>query len=336
MESSRQKRCELVSYGLIAAFLLLVLLKGLLGALLATLLVYSLVHQLAPVLERRVSGERSRLVAVAVLGVLVVGVLTLMIWGLLSFFQSDAGSMQSLLKKLADIIDKSRGQFPDWLRAYLPLDADALHDVLAEWLGEHATEAKAMGAEVGRIVAHILVGMIIGAMLALHDSHGKANRAPLAAALVARMQVLYGAFRTLVFAQVWISAINATVIAIFVLVVLPLLGISLPLAKSLVAITFLAGLIPVLGNLISNTMFVIIGLSHSLHMAIAALVFMVVVHKLEYFLNARIIGSQIHAEAWELLGVLLVAETLFGLPGVVAAPIYYAYAKRELMALKLI
>lgn len=336
MDAIRQNRCQLASYVLISCFLILIILKGLLGALLGALLVYSLVHQLAPLLERRFSGERARLVAVALLGALVIGALTLAVWGLLSFFQSDAGSMQSLLKRLADIIDKSRGQFPAWLRAYLPVDADALHDELVGWLREHAQEAKAMGAEVGRLVVHVLVGMIIGAMLALHDSHGPANRAPLAASLVERMHVLYGAFRALVFAQVWISGINAAITALFVLVILPLMGISLPLAKSLVAVTFLAGLIPVLGNLISNTMFVIIGLSHSLEMAIGALVFMVVVHKLEYFLNARIIGSQIQAAAWELLCVLLVAETLFGLPGVVAAPIFYAYAKRELMALKLI
>ena len=70
--------------------------------------------------------------------------------------------------------------------------------------------------------------------------------------------------------------------------------------------------------------------------AVVALVFMVVVHKLEYFLNARIIGSSLNAHAWELLAVMLVAETLFGVPGVVAAPVFYAYAKRELIALNLI
>jgi predicted PurR-regulated permease PerM len=55
-----------------------------------------------------------------------------------------------------------------------------------------------------------------------------------------------------------------------------------------------------------------------------------VIHKLEYFLNARIVGSQIAARAWELLLAMLVMEAAFGIPGVVAAPIYYAYLKREL------
>ena len=86
------------------------------------------------------------------------------------------------------------------------------------------------------------------------------------------------------------------------------------------AVTFFAGLLPVIGNLISNSILVVVALSHSLHTALASLVFLVVIHKLEYFLNARIIGSHIHARAWELLAAMLVMESVFGLPGVVAAP----------------
>ena len=50
----------------------------------------------------------------------------------------------------------------------------------------------------------------------------------------------------------------------------------------------------------------------------------------------RIVGSRIHARAWELLVAMLVMEAAFGLAGVVAAPIYYAYLKRELEAARLI
>jgi len=62
----------------------------------------------------------------------------------------------------------------------------------------------------------------------------------------------------------------------------------------------------------------------------------VLVHKLEYFLNARIVGAQIRASAWELLLAMLVMEAAFGIPGLVAAPIYYAYLKDELAARRLI
>ena len=61
-----------------------------------------------------------------------------------------------------------------------------------------------------------------------------------------------------------------------------------------------------------------------------ALAFLVAIHKLEYFLNAKIIGSQINARAWELLAAMLAMESLFGIPGVIAAPVFYAYVKTEL------
>jgi predicted PurR-regulated permease PerM len=60
------------------------------------------------------------------------------------------------------------------------------------------------------------------------------------------------------------------------------------------------------------------------------MVYLVFIHKLEYFLNARIVGGRIQARTWELLLAMLVMEAAFGLPGLVAAPVYYAYLKREL------
>ena len=65
-------------------------------------------------------------------------------------------------------------------------------------------------------------------------------------------------------------------------------------------------------------------------MALGSLVYLVVIHKFEYFLNARIIGNQIRANAWELLIAMVMMEAAFGLAGIVAAPIYYAYIKSEL------
>ena len=76
---------------------------------------------------------------------------------------------------------------------------------------------------------------------------------------------------------------------------------------------------------------VIVSLAHSPHLALASLAFLVAMHKLEYFLNARIVGARIQARAWELLLAILVFESAFGLPGAIAAPVYYAYLKRELV-----
>ena len=140
----------------------------------------------------------------------------------------------------------------------------------------------------------------------------------------------------MVFAQIKISAVNTGLTALYLAVALPLLGVSLPLTKTMIAVTFVAGLLPVIGNLISNTVIVIVSLSHSFSTAVGSLVFLVVVHKLEYFLNARIVGQEIEASAWELLCAMLVMEAAFGLPGLVAAPIFYAYLKTELKTIGLL
>jgi predicted PurR-regulated permease PerM len=104
----------------------------------------------------------------------------------------------------------------------------------------------------------------------------------------------------------------------------------------MIAVCFIAGLLPVVGNLISNSVIVIVSLSHSLYAALGALGFLVLIHKLEYFVNARIVGTQIRARAWELLIAMLTMEAAFGIAGVVAAPIYYAYLKDELKSRGLI
>jgi predicted PurR-regulated permease PerM len=300
-------------------------------ALFSGLLVYSLVHLLAPAIEKRYSSTTARTIAVVLLSSLVVLAISGAIWAIFIFFKSDTGNLQNLLQKLADIIEASRNQLPQWLSAYLPEGADALRELVTEWLRTHAAEAKGVGQEVGHILVQLILGMIIGSMAALQDTTSAPNNRPFAVAMTERVANMGLMFRKIVFAQVYISSINTVFTAIYLLVVLPLLGVHLPLTKSMIAITFLAGLIPVVGNIVSNTVIVIVALSYSLPIAIGSLIFMVVIHKLEYFLNARIIGSQINAKSWEMLTAILVMETLFGLPGVVAAPVFYAYIKKELM-----
>jgi len=68
-------------------------------------------------------------------------------------------------------------------------------------------------------------------------------------------------------------------------------GVDLPLVKTMIVVTFLVGLLPVLGNLISNTVIFLVSLSVSFYVALASLAFLIAIHKLEYFVNARIIGK---------------------------------------------
>jgi len=172
--------------------------------------------------------------------------------------------------------------------------------------------------------------MIVGAMLALQEELERRPMGPLARELAVRAANLASAFRRVVFAQVRISLINTVFTGIYLAAILPAFGINLPFKKTLIVMTFVTGLIPVLGNLISNTFIVIVSLSHSFGVAVASLGFLVVIHKLEYFLNAKIIGTQIKARAWELLVAILLMEAVFGVGGVIAAPVYYCLLKDEL------
>jgi predicted PurR-regulated permease PerM len=213
----------------------------------------------------------------------------------------------------------------------LPDSVEGIKTAIVEWLREHATQVQTLGKEAGLATAHVLIGLIVGTMLALREVSDHEALQPLAAALTERAGRLAEAFRRIVFAQVRISAINTVFTAIYLAVVLPMLGIHLPLTKTMIALTFVAGLLPVIGNLISNTVIVVVSLAHSPQVAMGSLAFLVVVHKFEYFLNARIVGARISAQSWELLLAMLVMEAAFGLPGLVAAPIYYAWLKQGLV-----
>jgi predicted PurR-regulated permease PerM len=325
------KSYETAAWLITGAGLLFTLLLHLLPALMAGLLVYELVHVLAPHLRMSaLGGGRAKAVVVSALALFVVLFLVFGSWGIVVFVRSGGGGIHALLQKMAEIIEGSRETLPAWLAAYLPADAEGIKSGAVQWLRTHAVEVQTLGREAGRVAAHILAGMILGALISLREATPIHSYRPLARALVERSLRLSEAFRAVVFAQVRIAAVNTFFTWFYLGVLLPLFGIHLPLVKTMVLFTFVAGLLPVVGNLVSNSVVVVVSLAHSLSIALSSFVFLVVIHKTEYFLNARIVGSRIHARVWEILLALLVMEAAFGIGGLVAAPIYYAYLKREL------
>ena len=314
-----------VAWAAMGGALFLVLQLHLLPALLAGLLVFSLIHSMAGALAgKSLSHHKAKLVSLSIIAVVVIGASAAIVLVLLAFLHGRLGHLPTLLDHMAGIIESARDRF-GW-QSWIPATED-LKALLAHTLRGHAGEIQRTGGELGRGLLHALIGIVIGAIGAFEM---RRPEGPLSRSLQERLARLSDAFQRVVFAQVRISLLNTTVTAVYLLVALPLFGVTLPLRKTLVLITFVFGLIPVLGNLLSNAAIVVMSLGYSLPVAIASLVFLVVIHKLEYFLNARIVGRQIRAAAWELLVVMLVFESAFGIAGVVAAPIYYAYLKREL------
>ena len=125
-------------------------------------------------------------------------------------------------------------------------------------------------------------------------------------------------------AQMTISAINTVLTSIFVF------AVGLPYAAVVVGLTFLCGLLPIVGNIISNTVIVFLGFLVSPKVAIGALIFLVVIHKLEYFLNSKIIGDRIRNPIWLTLFGLIVGEKLMGIPGMILSPVVLNYLRVEM------
>src|SRR5262245_39764080 len=191
---------DIASLLLASGALLLVLPLQLLPALLAGLLVYELVHILAPRLRIvRIRQEQGKLAAVAIFALGVVLVLTLAVMGTVAFFRSEVGSIPTLLQKMADILESWRTVLPAWAVAQLPEDVDALRETAVAWLRAHAGALPHAGAEAGRTLAHIIIGLGIGALVALHDVQPPEALGPLARALQERASRLGEAFRRVVF-----------------------------------------------------------------------------------------------------------------------------------------
>lgn len=337
MRDARSSRLELVAWGIFGAALLLLLHLELLPALLAGLFVFALVNALVGSLHIPALGRGGlRLLAVTLIAAILLTLLTLAGLSVTSLLRNSNESVPALVQRMTEIIESSRTRLPQWVLENAPADAQELQTALVAWLRGHAEAFQVAGAGLGRGLAHVLIGMVIGALLSLESALSVRSYGVLTSAFAHRVLRLALAFRRVVFAQIWISAINTTFTGLYLAVVLPMFYVELPFTKTLIMITFVAGLIPILGNLISNTVIFIVSLSQSLFVATGSLLYLVVIHKLEYFLNARIIGSHIQARAWELLTAMLVMEAAFGIAGLIAAPIYYAYLKDELRDRELI
>jgi predicted PurR-regulated permease PerM len=332
---------EKAAWILMGGALLFVFQFQLVGGLVAGLIVYTLLHKATSLLHAtRVSRGAAKLLSLALLALVVAGATTGLVLLLIGFVRGAIGDLPALFQKMADIVDQARAQ----LLAF-GIHAPVLDELLGDgkiqeatsvWLRSHSAELSHLGGALGRFLLHALMGMVVGMLVFFHHSEADPASAPLAAALLERLRRFAMAFESVVIAQLEISALNAVFTGLYLFVLLPLLGNSLPLSGTLLAVTFLTGLIPVVGNLMSNTAIVAISLGVSLPVALLSLAFLVAIHKLEYFLNARIVGARIGAAAWETLLVIVVMETAFGLPGVVLAPIVYAYVKGELSDRKLV
>lgn len=336
------------SYLLMAGALLLIMWQGLLPGLLCVCIGFLGTRWLARVLDagfRRMLPLRPQGLASAIPSWSPVIAATLMMLapiGLLSVAFSEARDFvlnapeqyQELLDYIARTVLELRLKLPPDIAAYLPEGSAEVQRVVAGYLRAQAGMLALTGRAWLGGVLFAYVGMIVGALAAIAP-HPLARR-PLAEQLKQRITLFGEAFGQIVAAQFWIAAFNTFLTALFLLFLLPMWELRLPYTPALITLTFIAGLVPIVGNLLCNIVITLVGLSVSPITALACLGFLILIHKAEYFINAKVVGARTQMGVWELLAVMFAAEAVFGPAGLVAAPLFYAYLKKELQAARLV
>lgn len=222
-------------------------------------------------------------------------------------------------------------QYADSRGINLPIsDLDDLKDAAPKMVGDSlgylGNFAKLATKEFVMLVAGLVIAIGIFLSRKPAPAAGEENLyTHYNAAISSRFSAFYRSFETVMGAQLMISLINTAATAVFVLStsLLPYAGLLIPL-------TFLCGMLPIVGNLISNALIVSIAFGLiSPQMALWALAFLITIHKLEYLLNSKIIGARIRHPMWLTLIGLIVGEYLMGIPGVILAPVILNFIKVE-------
>ena len=332
----------LASFLLMGATLLLVMWYGLLPGMLCVCLGFLLTRWLAPRLVRlrrlgpgaRGYSHSGQSVAAALVMLSPLLLAALALSHSRTYIVDAPQQYRELLDFLARTVLELRLKLPSDIAVQLPAGTAEIQRVIATYLAAKAGALAMAGRAWLTGLLYAYVGLLIGALAAVR-SMGP-TRGPLTQQLVLRIGRMGEAFRQIVAAQFWIASFNTMLTAVFLLLVLPLWDLKLPYTPALITLTFLAGLVPIVGNLLCNAVITLVGLSVSPIAAVACLAFLILIHKAEYVINAKVVGRRTHIGVWELLAVMFVAEAIFGPAGLVAAPLFYAYLKKELKAAHLI
>ncbi len=215
----------------------------------------------------------------------------------------------------------------------LELPFENLHEmrvVIVDELKTHVQSVTQASSLLTRGFFQIVVGLFV-ALLCFLSEREEPQRGSLFEAMRAefdeRMDIFMLGFEKIFGAQVLISFINTGITAIF------MLAMGVPYVHFLTLATFIFGIVPIVGTVISNTMVVGTALTVSPRLAFATFIFLVLMHKAQYFLSSQIMGSRINTPVWQILLGLLIGEALMGVPGMILAPAMLHYLREELQAL---
>jgi predicted PurR-regulated permease PerM len=326
---------EIAAWAMITGLLLFILMQHLVSAAVVGLATYAILEGVRRRMLRRLPRTTARPLAVLVVTIMTAGIIFGVVTLGVTMARRGAGNIPDMMNQMAEILGSVRLWLGGLGQQFIPevmTDAEDLKAMIAGWLKTHAQTLRAGGLYIGIGFVHAIMGLLLAILVFFRHitHHEEENRGPLAHYLIEKIDRFADAFSRVATAQIKISAVNTILTGIYLLVGLPLFGVHVPFASTLVLITFVCGLIPVLGNLISNTVITILSMGVSVGVAFASLAFLVVIHKLEYLINSRIVGGETDSQAWEILMAIIIGEAAFGVGGVILGPIIYAFIKREL------
>ncbi len=330
----RPSNAEIAAWILMGTLILFVMVLRVVPAAIGGLALYLILDRLALSLEKQIPSIAARTTAVVLVtligGGFIVGATALSI----SFLQHHVDAIPAMMQQMADILRSTRLWLGGYGHQVIPdvmTDAENIKGTIVVWLKGHADALKVAGGSFTIGLMRLILGMLLAILVFFrHVTHHEDKvRGPLAANLTEKVDRFAHAFSRIGSAQIKVSLFNTFIIAAYLLTLL-FLGKTIPFMTTLIVITFVVGLLPFLGNLVSNAVIVILSLGVSGGTAIASLIFVIALSKLQYVLTSRIVGGEIDSQAWEILFAIIVGEAAFGIGGVVMAPIVYAFIKGEL------
>ena len=215
------------------------------------------------------SFGRSKFLGLGLYGVVVV----LIGWGLFYFSRQAYLTLpkiaETTIPAVAEFAERQHIELP--FTDYASLKALAVAEVKEDvaGAGRHARSAAFQ-------LVQLMIGLVVAASLFLSATWGSENEpgtsrdslyATMVRELSLRFQTFFRSFAKVIGAQIIVSAINTVLTGAF------LLWNGYPYVAVITTLTFLCGLLPIVGNIISNTLIVFVAFTISPRMALVALIF---------------------------------------------------------------
>ncbi|MFI4853243.1 MAG: AI-2E family transporter [Candidatus Makana argininalis] len=331
--TNKQLKC--ISYMLMILFITLMIPLHLFTCFISGFFVYKIILFLTPsFLEKSLGVNKARLIIITIISLLMIFIFSIGIINTINCLKFEIFQKNNFKFINSDIFIIIKNLIPDYFTDFLPESTEKIKYKIFSLINSNLNIFRKIFDSFVNGSIMIFLGLILGSSVALNKPFK--HNSYFIKQLSKRIINLYDSFSNVVYAQIKVSFLNTILTTLIMLILFIFLKIKIPFIKELILITFIFGLFPIIGNIISNSMITISAFHISFIIGTIMLIYLIFIHKLEYFLNAEIVGKSINSKSWELLLAMIILKSIFGLEGLIAAPIYYAYLKKELKYNKII